>query len=190
MKDRHHLGLLCMAPPLWIRSNPLIQPTMTTWICETCNQKVIPVEGVTTIQEPSGFYHTMCCKSKFIDGKAYALPGSAGKLITLEDWQISWEDQEHRALKAARAAQRQVDKAKALAVRKRSTAAEACSGMVAGVGDPKVINATAVERLVEEAELALIEVKEKIDKSLKAEEAYNKIKEKWSAMSDSLKSKN
>lgn len=110
--------------------------------------------------------------------------------ITFEDWQYDWEDKEHRALKAVRAAQRQVDRAKAEAVRKRSIAAEARSGMVAGVGDPKVINGTAVKRLEEEAELALQEVKEKKDKFLEAEKAYNEIKEKRSVMLDSLKSKN
>lgn len=163
---------------------------MTTWICESCNQKVIPVEGVTTIQELSGFYHTMCCKSKFIDGRAYALPGSPGKLITLQDWQYDWEGKEHLALKAVRSARRAVDHAQAVAVNKRSIAAEAHSGMVAGVGDPKVINATAVKRLEKEAELASKEVREKIDKFLEAEKAYNETKEKRSAMLDSLKSKN
>lgn len=163
---------------------------MTIWICETCNQKVIPVEGVSIIRSSSGFYHTMCCKSNFSDGKPYVLPKSPGKIIRLEDWQDNWEDREHLALKYVQATQREVDHAKAEAVKKRSIAAEARSGMVARVGDPEVINATAVKRLAKEAELALKNVKASETKLLNAQKAHQQVMNEWQAMLDSLKSKN
>jgi len=37
--------------------------------CDTCNEKVIPIEGVTSIFRRNIWWHTKCCDFDFINGQ-------------------------------------------------------------------------------------------------------------------------
>ncbi|KKN58768.1 hypothetical protein LCGC14_0548630 [marine sediment metagenome] len=49
--------------------------------CDTCNETVIPVEGITSILSRGYLWHTKCCDFDFEDGKPIVAFLSKGKLI-------------------------------------------------------------------------------------------------------------
>ena len=49
--------------------------------CSTCNEHVIPIDGVSAIWDRGYWWHASCCSFVFVDGKPYVDFPSNGLLI-------------------------------------------------------------------------------------------------------------